>query len=199
MTNVSGTLFYGDGIGNLCKTDGTSASVLAGFLAYPAELTAANGAVVLSAGTHSGGVEPWQSDGTNTSQIGDVNPNQNSSNPGPFDYVGGKLIFAADDGTHGRELYSAPLQGPTAVAVTGFTAQRAGASVVLRWRAESSVGLAGFNVFRRTGARLNRSLIPATGRSHVFRDLQAPHGASYRLEEVFLDGSQRWFSAASAP
>ena len=50
------------------------------------------------------GTEPWMSDGTSagTTMIADVSPHA-SSWPSNFGYTNGKLVFSADDGTHGRE------------------------------------------------------------------------------------------------
>src|SRR5207248_8171739 len=109
----------------LYKSNGTSVTPLLDFFRVPANLTNANATLVFSVERFdNNGLEPWQSDGTNTTLIGDVNPGMNSSFPGPFAFVGGKLVFAADDGTHGRELYASLLQVPTAVTVAGFNARR---------------------------------------------------------------------------
>jgi ELWxxDGT repeat protein len=59
------------------------------------------------------GYELWQSDGTarGTRMVTDMNPgpdpNDDSSYPSGFTNVAGRLLFGADDGTHGRELWKA--------------------------------------------------------------------------------------------
>jgi ELWxxDGT repeat protein len=64
-------------------------------------------------GTH--GTEPWKTDGTpaGTSMIKDINPGSGSALTfgSPFflpkaAVLGGQLLFAADDGTHGAELWA---------------------------------------------------------------------------------------------
>ncbi|MEM7205615.1 MAG: ELWxxDGT repeat protein [Planctomycetota bacterium] len=62
--------------------------------------------LVLAAATAGSGTEPWISDGTpaGTVQLAELNP-QYSSDPFHLTLSNGKIIFSADDGTHGRELW----------------------------------------------------------------------------------------------
>lgn len=73
---------------------------------------------MFSATTEGAGYEPWVTDGTaaNTTQLKDINPGFSSSSPFIFSNYGstngstalynGKIFFAADDGTHGNELWT---------------------------------------------------------------------------------------------
>src|SRR5207253_1263052 len=79
------------------------------------------------------GYELWQSDGTasGTVLVGDINPGSASSSPSDLTNVNGTLFFAADDGSHGAELWVLPSTpaGVASLAVSGFpTATTAGAS-----------------------------------------------------------------------
>lgn len=72
---------------------------------------------IFSADDGVGGTELWRTDGTTgrTTRIADINPGATGSNPAnldifsrpvlPFAVLGGLAYFAADDGTHGRELW----------------------------------------------------------------------------------------------
>lgn len=53
------------------------------------------------------GTELWESDGTaaGTQLVRDINHGPASSNPASAALVGDEVFFAADDGTHGRELW----------------------------------------------------------------------------------------------
>jgi len=65
------------------------------------------------------GVEPWLSDGTaaGTRMAGDLSQeidnslDVGSSYPGPGEWTGSRFLFSADDGIHGRELWSLPGSG----------------------------------------------------------------------------------------
>jgi ELWxxDGT repeat protein len=61
-----------------------------------------------SAGTPDTGWELWQTDGTpeGTDMRADINPGPPASQPKELINIGGTVFFAADDGTHGRELWS---------------------------------------------------------------------------------------------
>ena len=87
---------------------------------------------------------------------------------------------------------------PTAAAVSSFAAQWSHAGADLSWRAPSTAGALGFNVWRG-GTKLNRSLIPALSKSYRFRDAAARPGVRYvyRLQLIGLDGARRWVGTAA--
>jgi ELWxxDGT repeat protein len=123
LTDVGGTLFFGTSDGThgyeLWKSDGTeSGTVMVRDIrpgegsSGPLSLTDIGGTLYFGAddGTH--GVELWRSDGTEsgTVMVKDVRPGQDGSFGSHFlTYrlidVGGTLLFVADDGTHGYELW----------------------------------------------------------------------------------------------
>jgi ELWxxDGT repeat protein len=80
---------------------------------YPRELIEFNDKLYFSANNSETGNELYVSDGTaaGTQLLVDINPginevgNVNSSDPSNFIEFAGKLYFAADDGTHGSELF----------------------------------------------------------------------------------------------
>jgi ELWxxDGT repeat protein len=57
------------------------------------------------------GAELWVIDGmvAGTTQVQDIDPGPGSSDPMPLTELGGMLIVAADDGTHGMALLSDPI------------------------------------------------------------------------------------------
>jgi glucose/arabinose dehydrogenase len=85
---------------------------------------------------------------------------------------------------------------PTAVLVHSFRAKRSPGGVVLTWRAEPSLQVSGFNVYRveRGGrVRLNRELIWAGMRSrYSFVDRRAARAGRYLLQVVFANGTRTW-------
>ncbi|MFN2467641.1 MAG: FG-GAP repeat domain-containing protein [Gaiellaceae bacterium] len=87
---------------------------------------------------------------------------------------------------------------PTAVKLADFSARPLSRGVELRWRAQGA-GVLGFNVYR-SGARLNRTLIPARGTAYRLLDRGARAGTShvYRLQAVRLDGTRAWLGTATA-
>jgi ELWxxDGT repeat protein len=122
LTNVNGVLFFsasGPGTGQeLWKTNGTSAgTVLVRDICVGANASQAsqfinvNGTLFFTAddGTH--GLELWKSNGTSsgTVVVRDINPGANGSVSTSTHVkmlnLNGTLFFAADDGTHGQELW----------------------------------------------------------------------------------------------
>src|SRR5260221_8609651 len=73
-----------------------------------------------SDGAHHG-LELWKSDGTSTPGhtvlVADLNPGPGDSNPTDLTVFNGQVYFAANDGTHGTQLWKS--NGATAVMVTG--------------------------------------------------------------------------------
>jgi sortilin (neurotensin receptor 3) len=113
----------------------------------------------------------------------------------------GQTLFAA---TFGRSVWKVAVESPTAVRLRSFSATRAGNAVRLHWRTGAEARLLGFDLYRRVGKRnirLNRSLIPAQGKtgggsySYVDRT-RVP--ARYRLQGVTVDGSRVWLGSTRA-
>ncbi|MDX1998625.1 MAG: hypothetical protein SF066_12985 [Thermoanaerobaculia bacterium] len=75
----------------------------------PRHLLAVPGGVVFAASDGETGYETWWSDGRRMVALGDIAPGPDASSPGPFERLGRKLLTGADDGVHGRELWSIPL------------------------------------------------------------------------------------------
>jgi ELWxxDGT repeat protein len=128
FTVMGGTLYFtaDDGTDGrqLWKTDGTPAGTvmvtnLPALLSAPAgagpvALTAFGDRLLFDANDADHGPEPWVSDGTaaGTHLLKDVNPGPAASinlmagpSPQSFTVVGTTAFFAADDGTHGTELW----------------------------------------------------------------------------------------------
>ncbi|MEX0676088.1 MAG: ELWxxDGT repeat protein [Pirellulales bacterium] len=126
LTNVSGTLFFSanDGTtGNeLWKSTGGAAAdatttsrvedINPGAASSSAfYLTNVSGTLFFSANDGTNGKELWKStggaaaDATTTSIVENINPGAADSSPNNLTNVSGTLFFAANDGTHGRELW----------------------------------------------------------------------------------------------
>jgi hypothetical protein len=92
--------------------------------------------------------------------------------------------------------------GTTAATMRSFTASRAPAGTLVRWRTAAETELAGFNLYRVANGhkvKVNRRLIAAKGKGGGagYRFLDRGHrGASYRLEVVDLDGTHQWRNAS---
>jgi ELWxxDGT repeat protein len=102
----------------LWTSDGTAAGTrlvrsfeLGPALLWIAHLMLSDGTLFFAKGDDAHGRELWTSDGTagGTARRLDLNPGPAASwplGPGQAASLGGRLIFAADDGFHGRELWS---------------------------------------------------------------------------------------------
>jgi ELWxxDGT repeat protein len=129
LTDVDGTAFFNardetDGR-ELWKSDGTAAGTAlvknnnpGAASSFPLDheyldnpLTDVNGTLFFDADDAIHGLELWKSDGTarGTTLVGDIKPGARRSLPGAWSRelvnVDGTLFFAADDGTHGFELW----------------------------------------------------------------------------------------------
>ena len=129
LTAVNGTLYFtaNDGTNGveLWKSDGTPAGtkmvdVFGGGInpgpasSNPIRFTNVNGTVFFTATDGTNGVEIWKTDGTpaGTAMVEDTIPGGGGIRPGPADSspfglvnVNGTLLFHADDGTNGREVW----------------------------------------------------------------------------------------------
>lgn len=83
------------------------------FSSFPANITPFNTKLLFTANNGAAGFELWQSDGTaaGTSLVKDINITSTSSAnpslyPGFYDTLNNRLIFSANDGVHGNELWA---------------------------------------------------------------------------------------------
>jgi len=129
FTPVENTLFFraNDGTNGreLWKTNGTfnNGSIVkdinGGSESNPSELTNLNGKLYFVALESANGFELWESDGTSlgTNRITNINPGAGSANISGMTVLKNGLIFSADDGTHGQELW---YYKPTRIFADGF-------------------------------------------------------------------------------
>lgn len=71
----------------------------------PINLTDVNGVLYFAANDGSTGYEPYRSDGTTTTSLGNINPGSANSDPDGFVQAGTAVYFAATETATGRELY----------------------------------------------------------------------------------------------
>lgn len=123
LARVGNTIFFAGAddthSAELWKSDGTEAGTVMvkdlnpGFTSsFPKQLASIDGTLFFRAqGSAAAGDQPWTSDGTEagTQQWAAIRP-ANASGASTFTLVSGQVFFAANDGTHGLELWSA---GPT--------------------------------------------------------------------------------------
>jgi ELWxxDGT repeat protein len=106
----------GGGLG-LYRTDGTAAGTreTLDFAALGVDevrsVHAVGARLFFAAGPQVGRTELWVSDGTpaTTRRLQEIAPGESGSEPRGFALAGSRLYFSADDGLHGRELWSLPL------------------------------------------------------------------------------------------
>jgi hypothetical protein len=114
---------------------------------------------------------------------------------------------AANDNNYGEgclDAFAAANSGPTAVAVMSFIARKIAGGVRLRWRTASEVGLAGFRLYRETGATrvADGGVVAASGaaRGHRYAVTlrgAAPAGTRYWLRVLERSGRGRWIGPAA--
>lgn len=90
--------------------------------------------------------------------------------------------------------------GPTAVVFAAARAVRTPRGVLVRWTIAANAGVAGFDVYRYTGAKrtkLSRRLIPASravgAASYRFLDRASVRGSRYALVARTVAGAWRWY------
>lgn len=98
----------GTATGTKIVKDSTAGAGSTSFDAWP--LAAVGSNLVYSASKGTAGYEPWSSDGTaaGTAMMRNINPD-GDSDPREFIKLGNRVLFNANDGEHGRELWRAPL------------------------------------------------------------------------------------------
>ncbi len=114
MTLFKNQLYIQTNIGNIWRTDGTQFSLFKSFpgtgalLSYPSLVIGDNMFFVNTENINGNyiGYELFKTDGTTTSLVKDISSgNYSSSYPEKFCNLNGTLIFTADDGINGRELW----------------------------------------------------------------------------------------------
>jgi ELWxxDGT repeat protein len=111
FTPFNGVVYF-SAASALWKTDGTDAGTIKVADVFTRMLTTAAGKLYFQGATTGNGYELWTSDGTDagTHIVADIRPGPmpsfDSWSATPFALVSGnRIVFAADDGVHGRELW----------------------------------------------------------------------------------------------
>lgn len=166
LTNVNDVLFFvshNERYGSeLWKSDGTQAGtrmvkdIASGLLdSFPQHLTAVNGYLVFSAceavrderspddsPRFFRDCEVWASDGSQegTRRLDEIAPDERSSDPGPFAVAENVVVFPADDGAHGRELWGLPVDSISQAIDEGGGAQSGGGGCAVGAETPSRLG-----------------------------------------------------------
>jgi ELWxxDGT repeat protein len=110
---------------------------------------------LVAAGDEAVGNEPFATDGTSagTFLLADIHPGAGNSSPQFLGLAGARILMLADDGVHGRELWSVPvpLAGAAALQDLGFGCGGRGAAPSLTARGAPRLGDASFG-FTLAGA-----------------------------------------------
>lgn len=227
LTAVGTTLFFAanDSSGGLelWKSDGTAVGTVrvkdinpGAASSNPQGLTAVGGILYFSASDGTTGRELWRSDGTEagTVLVRDINPGPGNSNPGfsgnlmrqnELVNAGGTLIFSADDGTNGIELWKSDGTEQGTVLVKDI---RPGGNSYARYLAHVG-GTVFFSAFSNgtgfelwksdgteSGTTLVRDIRPGTGFSDP-RELMNANGTLYFTAEDGSTGRELWKSDGS--
>jgi len=98
--------------GGLWKTDGTESGTVNVAAVSGRNLTVAGSQLFFEGFSAAAGLEPWVSDGTNagTRMVADILPGANGSLDSDYYFLGftsfgNRVLFLADDGVHGREMW----------------------------------------------------------------------------------------------
>lgn len=113
LTDVAGTLYFGatgTGSATLWRTDGTAAGTqqVDPALAVREIGVLSNAAIFSGEDAGVSGAEPWiviPAGGTSASRLLNVHPDLGSSTPQSLTAWNGQLLFSADDGVNGRQLW----------------------------------------------------------------------------------------------
>ena len=157
---IGGILYFsadsGSGTSGLWSYNGTGGAKLVvdpatGNSVYPDSLTPLGSGFVYAASTVSGATydsELWYSDGTTagTQRVADIN-DHGSSAPRDLTVFGSKVLFSADDGSTGRELWIASSASGTGAASVGGGG--GGGAIGPWWLLLGLLGLIG-RMWRRT-------------------------------------------------
>jgi hypothetical protein len=109
-------------------------------------------------------------------------------------FVGGNLIYAGPNGANYIAAFS-DSENPLPVELTTFTAKALGNDVVLRWRTESEVNNAGFEIERGTTSWKRIGFVQGFGNSaspheYSFTEKNLMAGKyKYRLKQIDNDGT----------
>lgn len=224
LTVVGSTLFFtasdpSAGL-ELWKSDGTAAGTVrvkdinpGPGDSKPLGLTAVGGILFFSATDGASGRELWKSDGTEagTVRVKDINPGSGGSNPGYSGNIfrqnelvnaGGTLLFSADDGVNGIELWKSDGTEEGTVLVRDI---RPGGNSYARYL-ESVAGTvffsafnnaAGFELWKSDGTEAGTTLVkdirPGTGFSDP-RYLTNANGTLYFVADDGAAGKELWAS-----
>jgi ELWxxDGT repeat protein len=189
LVGVGNTIFFAAGDDThgdeLWKSDGTDAGTVmvkdinAGLTgSFPKQLANIDGTLFFRAQSgFAAGDQPWTSDGTEagTQQWASIRP-ANASGASMFTLAGGRVFFAANDGTHGLELWSA---GPTLGVAPG---ERAGSIVLSQSRPNPTRSLSAISYTLAATQHVSLKLYDAQGRALRTLVDQAQGAGQHRVD-----------------
>ena len=149
-----------------------------------------------------GGAEIYLFDGTKEIQITDNNYNDF------YPYIcNGYIVWVGqppDVSGDPNEIFLYRPE-PTVVSMSSIKATPSDGQVTVKWKTESEINNAGFNVWRAEFEKINNSLIPAKGsptqgESYQFIDknVQNRNNYLYKLEDIDLSGKSMFHDPVSA-
>jgi ELWxxDGT repeat protein len=178
----------------LWKFDGTNAARVSGIIPYGlGGLFEYNGKLYFGAGTNDGDFEPWTYDGTNLTQLAEINVSSTNAAPLFWTVYRDRAYFSANDGIHGSQLWST--DGTNVTRITGL----AGTTGIYSFVYLDSLyfwgndGLTGYELWKYDGASVSQVADINPGFSDSF---PTPHRAfknSYYFEaNDGLHGTELW-------